>query len=56
MLLARFWSHLTKNSTYSIARGVSFDLDIALRVEMLEDQGLSKCLPQLGKSLSSIES
>ena len=56
MLLARFWSHLTKNATYGVARDVSFDSDMAIRVKMLEDQGLGKRLPQLGKSSSSVGS
>ena len=56
MLLARFWSHLTKNATYGVSWGVSLDSNMALKVEMLEDRDLSKRLPQLGKSLSSVGS
>ena len=56
MPLAYFWSYLTKNATYSVARGVSFDSNIVFRVEMLEDKGLSKHLLQLGKGSSNIES
>ena len=56
MALARFWSYLTQNATYSVAKGVNFNSDMALRVEISEDQGLSKCLSQLDKCLSSIES
>ena len=37
MLLAYFWSYLTNNVTYSIAKGVSFNSNIALKVKMLED-------------------
>ena len=56
MPLARFSSHLTKNATYDVARGVSLDSDMALQVEMLEDRGLGKRLPQLGKGLSNVGS
>ena len=56
MLLARFWSHLTKNTTYSVAKDAIFNSNIALKVEILEDRGLDKCLPQLSKDLSSIRS
>ena len=56
MLLACFWSHLTKNATYSIAKGVDSNLDIVLRVEIFEDWNYSKLLPQLGKSLSIVGS
>ena len=56
MLLARFGSYLTKNATYGVAKGISLNSDIALRVEILEDRGLGTCLPQLGKGLSSVGS
>ena len=56
MLLTGFWSYLMKNTIYGIARSISFNLDVALKVKMLEDWGLIKCLPQLDKGLSSIKS
>ena len=56
MLLAHFWSYLTKNATYGIDRGVSLDSDMALQVEMSEDWDLGKRLPQLGKGSSSVKS
>ena len=56
MPLAHFWSHLTKNATYGIARVISFDSNIVLKVKMFKDWGLDKYLPQLGKDLSSVGS
>ena len=56
MILARFWSYLTKKAIYGIAKDVSLDLDMAVIVEISEDCGLSKRLSQLGKSSSSIRS
>ena len=56
MPLARFWGHLTRKTTYGVAIGVGLDLNIALIVKMLEDQGFGKYMPQFGKSLSSVES
>ena len=51
-----FLSHLSKNAIYGIARGVSLDLDIALKVKILEDWCLGKSLPQLDKDSFSIRS
>ena len=56
MPLACFQSHLTTNTTYGVAKSVSFDYDIALTVKILEDQGLGKRFSQLYRSLYSIES
>ena len=56
MLLASFETHLTKNATYGVARGVSLNSDMAPRVKMSEYLGLGKRLPQLGKGLSSVKS
>ena len=56
MLLACFWSYLNINATYSIAKNVGLDFDMALKIEMSKDRRLSKCLPQLAKNFSSIKS
>ena len=56
MPLAHFRSHLTKNNTYSIAKDISFDSDIALRIQILTDWGLYKRLPQLSKDSYSVRS
>ena len=42
--MAHFWTYLTKNATYDVAKGISFDFNIAHRVEILEDWGLGKRL------------
>ena len=53
--LAHFCDYLTKNATYGIARNVSFDLDMALRVKISNNWGLGKHLSRLSKNSSSIE-
>ena len=45
MLLAYFTNHLTKNIIYNFARGMSFDLNMAFKVEMSKNWGLSKYFP-----------
>ena len=47
---------MTKNPTYDIAKGLSLNSDMALRVKMSKDRSLDKRLPQLGKGLFSIRS
>ena len=56
MLLAHFRSYFTKNIIYNITRGVSFYLNMVLRVKILEDWSFSKHLPQLGKNFPNIRS
>ena len=51
-----FLSYLTKNTTYGVAKDISFYSNIMLRVEILENQDFDKYLPQLSKSLPSIRS
>ena len=38
-------SYLTKNATYSIAKDIDFNINIVIKVEILENQCLSKYLP-----------
>ena len=56
ILLAYFWSYLTKNATNNIAQGINLDLDIVFKFEIVKDQGFDKHLSQLNKSLPSIKS
>ena len=37
MPLRYFWTYLTKNANYGVAKDISLNLDMALRFEMSED-------------------
>lgn len=54
--MACFQSPAAKNIIYDIAKATDINLDMALKIKILEDWDISKYLPQLKRGLSNIES
>ena len=48
------WGQLTENPTNNIAQNIRLNLDMTLRIKMIEYWGFNKCLPQFGKSFPSV--